>query len=51
MRRKGMEESSYQTPEIIYEGELEVHAGSPVGFTSEEEVLDNPLDLGAGSGP
>lgn len=45
-----MEEKTYETPEIIYEGELEVHAGSPLGgITSEEEVLENPLDLGAGS--
>jgi hypothetical protein len=49
MRRESMEEKAYETPEIIYEGELEVHAGSPTGgITSEELVLDNPLDLGAG---
>lgn len=25
-----MEEKTYQTPEIVYEGELEVQAGSPL---------------------
>jgi hypothetical protein len=49
VRRKSMEEKVYQTPEIIYEGELEVHAGSPTGggITDEEEILGgNILDLG-----
>jgi hypothetical protein len=32
-----MEDKAYQTPGIIYEGELEVHAGSPLG-------LPDPLD-------
>ena len=45
-----MGEKVYQTPEIIYEGELEVHAGSPLGAditTDEDEVLGgNILDLG-----
>lgn len=26
-----MDEKTYRTPEIIYEGELEVQAGSPLG--------------------
>lgn len=26
-----MEDKIYQTPEIVYEGELEVQAGSPTG--------------------
>ncbi len=26
-----MEEKIYQAPEIVYEGELEVQAGSPLG--------------------
>jgi hypothetical protein len=26
------EENDYQTPEIVYEGELEVQAGTPLGF-------------------
>jgi hypothetical protein len=49
MGRKIMEEKVYQTPEIIYEGELEVHAGSPVGeiISDEDEILGgNILDLG-----
>ncbi len=29
----------YETPEIVYEGELEVQAGSPLG------VPDDPLGL------
>ena len=36
-----MEEKTYQTPEIIYEGELEVQAGSPLSL----EDFD-PLGLG-----
>jgi hypothetical protein len=49
-----MEEKTYQTPEIIYEGEMEVHAGSqipPGDNTSEGLIIDNPLDLGVGGGP
>jgi hypothetical protein len=38
-----MEEKTYQTPEIIYEGELEVQAGSPVG-------IPDPDPLGTGLG-
>jgi hypothetical protein len=30
----------YETPEIVYEGELEVHAGSPVGPTSDDLLLE-----------
>lgn len=37
-----MEEQVYETPEIIYEGELQVEAGSPV---SHEEF--NPFTLEA----
>lgn len=34
-----MEEETYEAPEIIYEGELEVQAGSPLGLDQllEEE--------------
>ncbi len=30
----------YETPEVIYEGELEVHAGSPLGGPSEPLLLE-----------
>ena len=51
MRRKSMEEKTYQAPEIIYEGELEVHAGSVTGggTSPESETLD-PLGLGTNDG-
>ena len=39
-----MEEKTYQTPEIIYEGELEVQAGSPFGGSEDLDLL------GVGSG-
>lgn len=29
----------YETPDIIYEGELEVQAGSPVGEPEWDELL------------
>jgi hypothetical protein len=41
-----MEEKTYQTPEIIYEGELEVQAGSPLGSDSQTV---NPLGMGLGT--
>ena len=46
-----MEEKTYQAPEIIYEGELEVHAGSVTGggTSPESETLD-PLGLGTNDG-
>jgi len=28
----------YETPEIIYEGELEVQAGSPLGLPKPEDM-------------
>ncbi len=31
----------YEAPDIIYEGELEVQAGSPLG------IPEDPLDLGS----
>jgi hypothetical protein len=37
-----MKEKPYETPAIIYEGELEVQAGSPLGA---DELID-PLGLG-----
>ena len=30
----------YETPDIIYEGELEVQAGSPVGVPEWDELLE-----------
>ena len=30
----------YEVPDIIYEGELEVQAGSPVGMPEWDDVLD-----------
>lgn len=30
----------YETPDIIYEGELEVQAGSPVGVPEWDEWLE-----------
>jgi hypothetical protein len=30
----------YEIPDIIYEGELEVQAGSPVGMPEWDDVLD-----------
>jgi hypothetical protein len=33
-----MEEKTYKTPEIIYEGELEVQAGSPFGGALDEDL-------------
>jgi hypothetical protein len=30
----------YETPEIIYEGELEVQAGSPLGLPEWDDMLD-----------
>lgn len=36
-----MQESEvYETPEIIVEGELEVQAGSPLGFPEDPFSLD-----------
>ena len=35
-RRRAM----YETPEIIYEGELEVQAGSPLGLPEWDDMLD-----------
>lgn len=34
------EEIMYEIPDIIYEGELEVQAGSPVGMPEWDESLD-----------
>lgn len=31
----------YETPDIIYEGELEVQAGSPVGVPMEDLFSDD----------
>lgn len=33
-------QSGYETPDVIYEGKLEVQAGSPLG------IPEDPLDLG-----
>jgi len=30
----------YETPDIIYEGELEVQAGSPLGLPMPEDMLE-----------
>lgn len=35
-----MEEKVYQAPAIIYEGDLEVQAGSPQGAPPELNLLD-----------
>jgi hypothetical protein len=39
-----MEEKDYQAPAVVYEGDLEVQAGSP--FTGGGPEEPNPLDLG-----
>ncbi|MFN2270823.1 MAG: hypothetical protein ACK2US_08310 [Anaerolineae bacterium] len=33
-------ETRYQEPDIVYEGELEVQAGSPVGLPEWDETLE-----------
>lgn len=38
-----MEGKVYQTPEIVYEGELEVQAGSPLGFPEDDPTGDQGL--------
>lgn len=38
-----MEEEKYEAPEIIYEGELEVQAGSPLGFDALLEEDEDPF--------
>jgi hypothetical protein len=42
-----MEEKTYQTPEIIYEGELEVQAGSAIQGSESQTI--NPLGMGLGT--
>lgn len=32
----------YETPDIVYEGELEVHAGSPLGLPGDDLDLLMP---------
>jgi hypothetical protein len=34
------EEAMYETPDIVYEGELEVQAGSPVGVPEWDELTE-----------
>jgi hypothetical protein len=38
-KEKGVE-AMYETPDIIYEGELEVQAGSPVGVPEWDELIE-----------
>ena len=45
MREETMEKKTYKSPAIIYEGELEVQAGSPTGRGTDER---DPLGLGTG---
>jgi hypothetical protein len=33
----------YETPDIVYEGELEVQAGSPLGVPEWDQLLDEGL--------
>jgi hypothetical protein len=39
-----MEDKTYQTPEIVYEGELEVQAGTPFGLPSDLDPLGQGSD-------
>jgi hypothetical protein len=39
-----MEEKTYQAPAIIYEGELEVQAGSPLGSGGDGGLIDGGLE-------
>jgi hypothetical protein len=40
-RRKDMDEHKiYEAPEIVYEGDLEIQAGSPLSVISDLEDLD-----------
>ena len=34
------EQTTYEAPEIVFEGELEIQAGSPLGVISDFEDLD-----------
>lgn len=36
-RRKAL----YEAPDIIYEGDLEVQAGTPMGIPGLDEILDD----------
>ena len=35
-----MNENIYEAPAIVYEGDLEIQAGSPLGITVDLEDLD-----------
>lgn len=35
------EETAYEAPQIVYEGELEIQAGSPLGMPSDWEGMED----------